>query len=114
MTDEVKVRPSNHTKVEKDVEEKKKRGNQQRDEGDKPTNHSFSVFLPFPPPPHTSSGDPVSFIPPPPPPPLWLFGESGGSAGVNVTSSMLMLWYMCGYMVSNTPPQQRSDHLVTL
>ncbi|XP_044055942.1 survival motor neuron protein-like isoform X4 [Siniperca chuatsi] len=49
---------------------------------------------------HNSSWGPVSFIPPPPPPPpLWTFGgkESGSSPAINATSSMLMLWYMCGF-----------------
>lgn len=42
------------SKVEREAEEK--RGRQQRDEADKPTNHSFSVFPPFPPPPQSGSG----------------------------------------------------------
>ncbi|XP_044055939.1 survival motor neuron protein-like isoform X2 [Siniperca chuatsi] len=90
----VKEKPS---KVEK---EEKKRGNQRRDGAEKPTDHSFSFFPPFPPPPESGSGGPVSFIPPPPPPPpLWTFGgkESGSSPAINATSSMLMLWYMCGF-----------------
>ncbi|KAF3690533.1 Survival motor neuron protein [Channa argus] len=50
--------------------------------------------------------DPMSFIPPPP---FWMFEgkESSSSASVETLSSMLMLWYMCGfhtgtYVVSNT------------
>ncbi|XP_056234516.1 survival motor neuron protein-like isoform X1 [Seriola aureovittata] len=88
--------------------EEKKRGHQQREEAEKPTNHSFSLFPPFPPPPQSSSGDPLSFIPPPPPPPLWTFGgkESSSSTGVDSTSSMLMLWYMCGFHTGSFMAQQ--------
>ncbi|KAM7388155.1 hypothetical protein PAMP_024353 [Pampus punctatissimus] len=96
--------PNNQSKVETEAEEKKK-GNQQRDEADKLTNHSFSLFPPFPPPPQASSGNPVSFVPPPPP--LWMFGESSGSAGVDATSSMLMLWYMCGFHTGSYMAQQQ-------
>ncbi|XP_023284609.1 survival motor neuron protein-like [Seriola lalandi dorsalis] len=52
--------------------------------------------------------DPLSFIPPPPPPPLWTFGgkESSSSTGVDSTSSMLMLWYMCGFHTGSFMAQQ--------
>ncbi|XP_071328950.1 survival motor neuron protein-like isoform X4 [Trachinotus anak] len=55
------------------------------------------------------SRDPLSFMPPPPPPPpLWMFGgkESRGSTGVDSTSSMLMLWYMCGFHTGSFMAQQ--------
>lgn len=58
--------------------------------------------------------DAPSFIPPPPPP--WMFGEkeSSVSASVDATSSMLMLWYMCGfhtgsYMVRNDSMRRSGD-----
>ncbi|XP_071328948.1 survival motor neuron protein-like isoform X2 [Trachinotus anak] len=89
--------------------EQTRRANQQRGEAEKPTNHSSSLFPPFPPPPQSSSGDPLSFMPPPPPPPpLWMFGgkESRGSTGVDSTSSMLMLWYMCGFHTGSFMAQQ--------
>ncbi|XP_034005635.1 survival motor neuron protein-like [Trematomus bernacchii] len=74
---------NNHqSKVEKESEEK------QNDETQTPPN-MFSFFPPFAPP---GCGDSVSFIPPPPP--LWTFGSS---AGADASSSMLMLWYMCGF-----------------
>uniref|UniRef100_A0A671TZQ9 Tudor domain-containing protein n=1 Tax=Sparus aurata TaxID=8175 RepID=A0A671TZQ9_SPAAU len=60
-----------------------------------PTNHSFSFFPPFPPPPQSGSADSVTFIPPPPPP-------LGGDA----TSSMLMLWYTCGFHTGSYMAQQ--------
>lgn len=45
--------------------------------------------------------DRLSFLTPPPfpPPPMWMFGgkESDGSPGTDSTSSMLMLWYLCGF-----------------
>ncbi|KAM7409793.1 hypothetical protein PAMA_001336 [Pampus argenteus] len=91
------------SKVDKETEEKKK-GYQQRDKADKLTSHSFSLFPPLPPPPQASSGDPVPFVPPLP---LWMFGESGGSAGVDATTSMLMLWYMCGFHTGSYLAQQR-------
>ncbi|KAG7218861.1 hypothetical protein INR49_019488 [Caranx melampygus] len=85
--------------------EEKKRGHLQRDEAEKPTNHSFSLFPPFPPPPQSSSGDPLSFVappPPPPPPPLWMFGGKESDSA----SSMLMLWYMCGFHTGSFMAQQ--------
>ncbi|XP_027143789.1 survival motor neuron protein isoform X2 [Larimichthys crocea] len=71
-----------------DREEKKR-------DAEKPTNHSFPFFPPFPPPPQSSSADPVTFIPPPPPPPLWTFGRK--ESGVDSASNMLLLWYTCGF-----------------
>ncbi|KAF1385229.1 hypothetical protein PFLUV_G00105570 [Perca fluviatilis] len=103
----VKDKASNRRKVEK--EDEKKRGNQQRDEAEKPANHSFSFFPPFPPPPspRLASGDAVAFIPPPPPPPLWVFGgKESSSAAVDASSSMLMLWYMCGFHTGSYMAQQ--------
>ncbi|XP_059197475.1 survival of motor neuron protein-like isoform X2 [Centropristis striata] len=97
----LREKASPQSKVEKESEEKK-RGNQQRDEAEKPTNHSFSFFPPFPPPPQSGSGEPVSLVPPPPPP-LWSFG---GAAGVDPSSSMLMLWYMCGFHTGSYMAQQ--------
>ncbi|XP_074490587.1 uncharacterized protein LOC141767312 isoform X2 [Sebastes fasciatus] len=95
----VKEKASNQSKVEKEAEEKK-RGDQQ---AEKPTNHSFSFFPPFPPPPRQSSSeDPVSFISPPPP----LCSFAGSSAGVDSSSSMLMLWYMCGFHTGSYMAQQ--------
>ncbi|XP_022614768.1 survival motor neuron protein-like [Seriola dumerili] len=57
---------------------------------------------------HSFFWDPLSFIPPPPPPPLWTFGgkESSSSTGVDSTSSMLMLWYMCGFHTGSFMAQQ--------
>ncbi|GAA6226264.1 survival motor neuron protein-like isoform X2 [Lates japonicus] len=103
-----KERLSNQSKVERETEERR-RGNQQRDEAEKPTNHIFSVFPPFPPPSHLGSGDPLSFIPPPPPPPLWTSGgkESAGTSGIDATSSMLMLWYTCGFHTGSYMAQQQ-------
>ncbi|XP_074490591.1 uncharacterized protein LOC141767312 isoform X6 [Sebastes fasciatus] len=96
---QVKEKASNQSKVEKEAEEKK-RGDQQ---AEKPTNHSFSFFPPFPPPPRQSSSeDPVSFISPPPP----LCSFAGSSAGVDSSSSMLMLWYMCGFHTGSYMAQQ--------
>uniref|UniRef100_UPI0037E7E285 survival motor neuron protein-like n=1 Tax=Semicossyphus pulcher TaxID=241346 RepID=UPI0037E7E285 len=94
----VRERLSHQSTAEK--EEKK------RDGGHKPTNHSFPVFPPFapPPPPQSSLGDSVSFIPPPPPP-LWAFGGKD-SAGADSASSMLMLWYMCGFHTGSYMTQQ--------
>uniref|UniRef100_A0A3P8NHF9 Tudor domain-containing protein n=1 Tax=Astatotilapia calliptera TaxID=8154 RepID=A0A3P8NHF9_ASTCA len=92
-----KERPGDQRKVEKEAEEKKE--SQQTVGAEKTTSHSFR---PFPPPPHLGSEDRVSFLAPPPfapPPPSWMFGgkESDGSPGTDSTSSMLMLWYMCGF-----------------
>ncbi|XP_049911536.1 serine/threonine-protein kinase prpf4B-like isoform X2 [Epinephelus moara] len=94
------------SKVEKEAEEKKT-GNQQTDGAEKLANHSFCFFPPFPPPPQSGSGGPVSFIPPPPPP-LWTFAgrDSSGSTGVDASSSMLMLWYMCGFHTGSYMAQQ--------
>ncbi|XP_051231606.1 survival motor neuron protein-like isoform X2 [Dicentrarchus labrax] len=89
------VKPSSQSKVEN---EDKKTG------AEKPTNHSSSFFPPFSPPPQSSTGDPMSFIPPPPPPPLWAFG--GKESAVSATSSMLMLWYMCGFHTGSYMAQQ--------
>ncbi|XP_034063041.1 survival motor neuron protein-like isoform X2 [Gymnodraco acuticeps] len=85
---------NNHqSKVEKESEEK------QNDETQTPPN-MFSFFPPFAPPP-PGSWDSVSFIPPPPP--LWTFGSS---AGTDASSSMLMLWYMCGFHTGSYMAQQ--------
>ncbi|XP_060890669.1 survival motor neuron protein-like [Labrus mixtus] len=73
-------------KAEKD--EKKK------DAGEKPTNHGFPFF-----PPQSSSGD--SFVPPPP----WTFAGKE-SSGADSASSMLMLWYMCGFHTGSYLTQQ--------
>nr|XP_046248678.1 survival of motor neuron protein-like isoform X3 [Scatophagus argus] len=92
----VKEKSSSQSKVDKDAEEKS-RG------AERPTNQSFPYFPPFPPPPQSSSGDPGSFIPPPPP--LWMFGEKE-SKSFSATSSMLMLWYMCGFHTGSYLAQQ--------
>ncbi|KAM9358178.1 uncharacterized protein ABDE67_003677 isoform 3-T3 [Symphorus nematophorus] len=87
----VKDKSAHPSKVEKEAEEKKKA-----------TNHCFPFFPPFPPP-QSSSGDRVSFIPPPPPPPpLWSFGGTD----VDASSSMLMLWYLCGFHTGSYLAQQ--------
>ncbi|XP_045886607.1 survival motor neuron protein-like isoform X2 [Micropterus dolomieu] len=93
-------------RVEKEEKKKKKKGDQQGDGAEKSTNHSFPFFPPFPPPPQSASGGPMSFIPPPPP--LWTFGakESATPPAVNATSSMLMLWYMCGFHTGSYMAQQ--------
>ncbi|XP_014269194.3 uncharacterized protein LOC101471703 isoform X3 [Maylandia zebra] len=101
-----KERPGDQRKVEKEAEEKKE--SQQTVGAEKTTSHSFR---PFPPPPHLGSEDRVSFLAPPPfppPPPSWMFGgkESDGSPGTDSTSSMLMLWYMCGFHTGSFMAQQ--------
>ncbi|XP_022047675.1 survival motor neuron protein-like isoform X2 [Acanthochromis polyacanthus] len=107
----VKERPGNQSKVEKEADERR-RGNQQRDGAEKPTNHSFPFFPPFPPPPpfHSSSGDPLPFLPLfPPPLPAWMFGgkESGTPSPIDATSSIMMLWYMCGFHTGSYLAQQQ-------
>ncbi|XP_023137227.1 survival motor neuron protein-like isoform X2 [Amphiprion ocellaris] len=105
----VKERPGNQSKVEKEADEKR-RGNQQRDGAEKPTNHSFPFFPPFPPPPQSGSGDPLSFLPLfPPPLPAWMFGgkESGTPSAIDTTSSIMMLWYMCGFHTGSYLAQQQ-------
>ncbi|KAK5870265.1 hypothetical protein PBY51_024917 [Eleginops maclovinus] len=82
------------SKVEKEAEEK------QKDDSQKPPNNIFSFFPPFAPP-TPRSMDSVSFIPPSPP--LWTFGSS---ADADPSSSMLMLWYMCGFHTGSYMAQQ--------
>ncbi|XP_030583826.1 survival motor neuron protein-like isoform X2 [Archocentrus centrarchus] len=92
-----KERPGSQSSMGKDTDERK--GRQQTAGAEKPANHSFPLFPPFPPPPppHLGSADPLAFLPPPPP--IWMFGgeKSDGSPGTETMSSMLMLWYMCGF-----------------
>ncbi|CAJ1059573.1 survival motor neuron protein-like isoform X2 [Xyrichtys novacula] len=79
---------------------------EEKKSADKPTNHSFTFFPPFPPPPQTNSRDSASYIPPPPPPPLtWAIGGQEG-AGFDSASNMLMLWYMCGFHTGSYLAQQ--------
>ncbi|KAK2835093.1 hypothetical protein Q5P01_015577 [Channa striata] len=102
---QVKEKSWNQRKLESAGEKKSR--NQQRDEAEKPAHHSFSVFPPFPPPPQPGSANPLSFIPPPP---AWMFrgGESSSSASVEPLSSMLTLWYMCGFHTGTYMAQQLS------
>ncbi|KAM3619249.1 uncharacterized protein V6R79_005065 [Siganus canaliculatus] len=100
----VKDKQSNQSNMEKESEEKKS-------ETEKSSAHSFPFFPPFPPP-QLSSADPV-FIPPPPPPPppLWA-GDGKESGAISAASSMLMLWYMCGFHTGSYLAQQefKSKH----
>ncbi|XP_068998080.1 survival motor neuron protein-like [Embiotoca jacksoni] len=86
--DRVKDGGAHQITVETESDEKK-RGGQQRDAAEKPTNHSFPFFPPFP--------------PPLPLPPTWPFG---GSESVDSASSMLMLWYMYGFHTGSFMTQQ--------
>ncbi|XP_074524796.1 uncharacterized protein LOC141789315 [Halichoeres trimaculatus] len=80
-------------------EEKKK-------DGDKATNHSPPFFPPFAAPLHSNSGDSQAFVPPAPPPPFSWAGGGKDSAGADSASSMLMLWYMCGFHTGSYLAQQ--------
>ncbi|XP_026179053.1 survival motor neuron protein-like isoform X2 [Mastacembelus armatus] len=88
-----------HSKVEREAEKKK-------EEAAKPSSDSFPLFPPFTPPAQLGS---AFFIPPPPPPPLWMCGgkEPSDSSGIDDVSSMLMLWYMCGFHTGSYMAQQR-------
>ncbi|XP_072244744.1 uncharacterized protein [Leuresthes tenuis] len=102
-TSKVKKRAGSQSKEEKEAD---KSGNQPRDEAEKPTNHSFPLFPPFPPP-QTGTGDPMSFLPPPPPP-VWIScgKESGRSPDVSTITNMLMQWYICGFHTGSYMTQQ--------
>ncbi|XP_058494306.1 survival motor neuron protein-like isoform X2 [Solea solea] len=69
---------------------------------EKPTNPSVPLFPPFPPPDQLTSADSLSFVPPPPP--LWTFG---GKESTDSASSMLMLWYTCGFHTGSYMTQQK-------
>ncbi|XP_041861291.1 survival of motor neuron protein-like isoform X2 [Melanotaenia boesemani] len=102
-------KPGSQREVEKEADEKK-RGNQQGEEADKPANHSFPLFPPFPPS-QMGSANPMSFPsppPPPPPPPAWVLcgKEAGDSLDVNTITNMLMQWYMCGFQTGTYMAQQ--------
>ncbi|XP_008293894.1 survival motor neuron protein-like [Stegastes partitus] len=103
----VKDKPGNQSKVEKEADERR-RGNQQRNGAEKPTNHSFPLFPPLPPPPpfQSGSGDPLPFFPPLP---TWMSGgkESSTPSASDAISSILMLWYMCGFHTGSYLAQQQ-------
>ncbi|KAM4549386.1 uncharacterized protein PAE49_017300 isoform 1-T1 [Odontesthes bonariensis] len=100
----VKERAGSLIKEEKEAEEKS--GNQPRDEAEKPTNHSFPLFPPFPPP-QTGKGDHMSFLPPPLPP-FWVpcGKEAGGPPDVSTITNMLTQWYICGFHTGSYMTQQ--------
>ncbi|KAM4549387.1 uncharacterized protein PAE49_017300 isoform 2-T2 [Odontesthes bonariensis] len=103
-TSKVKERAGSLIKEEKEAEEKS--GNQPRDEAEKPTNHSFPLFPPFPPP-QTGKGDHMSFLPPPLPP-FWVpcGKEAGGPPDVSTITNMLTQWYICGFHTGSYMTQQ--------
>uniref|UniRef100_A0A3Q1GF09 Survival motor neuron protein-like n=1 Tax=Acanthochromis polyacanthus TaxID=80966 RepID=A0A3Q1GF09_9TELE len=54
--------------------------------------------------------DPLPFLPLfPPPLPAWMFGgkESGTPSPIDATSSIMMLWYMCGFHTGSYLAQQQ-------
>ncbi|XP_055021064.1 survival motor neuron protein-like isoform X3 [Boleophthalmus pectinirostris] len=82
-------------------------GERQADEkkpADPPVYPLFSPFPPFPPPPQ-HSGDGPGLVPPPPS--FWAFGGRDPCAGLDQTSHMLMLWYMCGFHTGSYLAQQQ-------
>ncbi|XP_068176528.1 survival motor neuron protein-like [Antennarius striatus] len=71
---------------------------EKKKDAEKPTNHGIPFFPQFPP--QLNPGDNVPFMPLPPP--------LQSSDGVGATTSMMMLWYICGFHTGSYMAQQES------